>query len=177
MRWLFRTSDRLVAGLALLGTLGILAMMLHVTADVILRSTLSISVPATIELVTRYYMITLVLLPLGWVEWKQQMVTVEAFSGVFGEAGIRWLDTLVALLAAGFYALFTLATWEKAAEQFDLGAYVMALDLAVPVWPTYFVLPLSFALACLVCLIRILRLHHPLATDQDGNETGERHVD
>lgn len=161
MRWLYQLSDRLVAGLALLGTLGIIAMMLHVTLDVVLRSTLSISVPATIELVTRYYMITLVLLPLGWVEWKQQMITVEAFASVFGDAGVRWLDSLVALLAAGLYGIFTLATWDKAVEQFALGAYVMALDLAVPVWPTYFVLPLSFALAGLVCLIRIVRLHHP----------------
>lgn len=161
MRWLYQTSDRLVAALALLGTLGIVAMMLHVTVDVVLRSTLSISVPATIELVTRYYMITLVLLPLGWVEWKQQMITVEAFTSLFGKAGIRWLDSLVALLAALFYGLFTVATWDKAVEQFELGAYVMALDLAVPVWPTYFVLPLSFALAGLVCLIRIMRLHFP----------------
>lgn len=160
MRWLYHLSDRLVASLALLGTLGIIAMMLHVTLDVLLRSTLSISVPATIELVTRYYMITLVLLPLGWVEWKQQMITVEAFSALLGEAGVRWLDSLVALLAAGIYGVFTLATWTKAVEQFELGAYVMALDLVVPVWPTYFVLPLSFALACLVCLIRIVRLHH-----------------
>lgn len=160
MRWLYQLSDRLVAGLALLGTLGIIAMMLHVTLDVVLRSTLSMSVPATIELVTRYYMITLVLLPLGWVEWKQQMITVEAFASILGEAGVRWLDSLVALLAAGLYGIFTLATWDKAVEQFELGAYVMALDLAVPVWPTYFVLPLSFALAGLVCLIRIVRLHH-----------------
>lgn len=155
MRWLTRVTDKATAGLALLGTLGVAAMMVHVTLDVIARAVWSVSIPATLELVTRYYMITLALLPLGWVEWKRQMITVELFSGLFGSMGIKVIDALVALLSAGIYLVFTQATWSKATEQYELGAYVMSLDFPMPVWPTYFVLPLAFALAALVSLARI----------------------
>lgn len=158
MNWLFRLTDRTTAGLALMGTLGVAAMLVHVTLDVIARTIWSVSIPATLELVTRYYMITLALLPLGWVEWKRQMITVELFSGLFGQRGIKVIDALVALLSAIVYIAFTQATWSKAIDQYELGAYVMSLDFPMPVWPTYFVLPLAFALAALVSLVRIPQL-------------------
>ena len=158
MNWLFKMTDRTTAGLALLGTLGVAAMMVHVTLDVIARTIWSVSIPATLEIVTRYYMITLALLPLGWVEWKRQMITVELFTGLFGQQGVKIIDALVAVLSAVVYIAFTQATWIKAMEQYELGAYVMSLDFPMPVWPTYFVLPLAFALAALVSVVRIPRL-------------------
>ncbi|MEZ5534825.1 MAG: TRAP transporter small permease [Thiolinea sp.] len=153
--------DRATVFLALLGTLGIVAMMLHICADVILRSLFDFSIPATLELVTRYYMIMLALLPLGWVEWRREMIAVEAFSGIYGPHGIRWLDVLVSLLSALIYILLMLATWSKAMEQYEIGAYVMSLNFKMPVWPTYFVLPLAFSLASLVTLVRIPLILNP----------------
>ncbi|GGX72102.1 TRAP transporter small permease [Saccharospirillum salsuginis] len=158
MNWLFKLTDRTTAGLALLGTLGVAAMMVHVTLDVIARTLWSVSIPATLEIVTRYYMITLALLPLGWVEWKRQMITVELFTGLFGQQGVKIIDALVAILSAVVYIAFTQATWIKAVEQYELGAYVMSLNFPMPVWPTYFVLPLAFALATLVSVVRIPQL-------------------
>ncbi len=84
MAVLYRLTNRVAIGLALLGTVGILLMVIHVTLDVVLRSTLSVSVPATVELVTRYYLITMALLPLGWVEWRREMIAVEALEGLMG---------------------------------------------------------------------------------------------
>lgn len=158
MNVFFKLVNRLTAGLGLLGTLGLVAMMIHVTADVIGRTFWSVSIPATIEIVTRYYMITLVLLPLGWVEWSGKMITVDVFTDILGPKVIPYTDTLVALLSAFVYVMFTQATWLKAVEQYELGAYVMSLDTPIPVWPTYFVLPASFALATFVCLARIPQL-------------------
>lgn len=168
MAWINRIANRMTVGLALLGTLGIVAMMLHVTLDVVLRTTLSVSIPATLEIVTRYYMITLALLPLGWVEHQRSMISVEALSALFGTLGKRLIDVLVALLSAAIYFIFTVATWEKAVDQFDQGSYVMSLDFPMPVWPTYFVLPVSFGLAMLVCLVRIPRLLTQTTPDSDA---------
>ncbi|SEG75004.1 TRAP transporter small permease [Marinobacterium lutimaris] len=155
MSLLVKLAERSSVCLALLGSLGILAMMLHIVLDVVLRATLSVSIPSTLEIVTRYYMVTLALLPLAWVEWRKQMIFVESLSGMFGACVTRWLDALVALLSAGIYLVLVVATWNKAVEQYDIGAYVMSLDFPMPVWPTYFILPLAFALAALVSLVRI----------------------
>ena len=104
MAVLYRLTNLAAVGLALLGTLGILLMVVHITLDVVLRSTLSISIPATLELVTRYYLITLALLPLGWVEWRRNMISVEALEGLMGPRLIRISDVLVSLLSAAIYA-------------------------------------------------------------------------
>lgn len=156
MSGLNRLADQLSRALALLGTLGIAAMLIHVTLDVVLRSTMSYSIPATLEIVTRYYMVTLALLPLAWVEHQRNMIAVEAVTDVLGERFKAWTDVLVAVISLLIYFIFMVATWTKAVEQFERGAYVMSLDFPMPVWPTYFVIPISFGLACLVCLIRLI---------------------
>ncbi len=155
MAALYRLTNRAAVGLAMLGTLGILLMVVHITLDVILRSTLSVSIPATVELVTRYYLIAMALLPLGWVEWRREMIAVEALEGLMGPRLVRLSDVLVALLSAGIYAVLAVATWGKAMEQYAIGSYVMSLNVSIPVWPTYFVLPLAFALATLVSVARL----------------------
>lgn len=166
MNTLSRIADKLTDALSYLGMVGILAMMLHICADVIARTVFEVSVPATLEMVTRYYMLMLVLLPLAWVERKHFMIVVEAFSGVFGKLGLKLLDVLVAIVCIGVYSVLAVSTWEKAMEQFNVGAYIVALDTQIIVWPGYFVLPLGFGLAALVCLVRIpLRLFPQSAPD------------
>lgn len=155
MAWLYRLVNHVSMGLGLLGTISILLMVTHVTLDVILRSTLSVSVPATLEMVTRYYLITLALLPLAWVEWRKEMIAVEALESLMSPVLIRISDVLVSLLSAGVYGILMIATWAKAMEQYQIGSYVMSLNFPMPVWPTYFALPLAFGLAAIVCLIRL----------------------
>jgi TRAP-type C4-dicarboxylate transport system permease small subunit len=143
--------------LALLGTLGIIAIVLHVSLDIVLRTTIRVSMPATLEMVTRYYMILLALMPLGWVEWKNRMISVEIVSDFFGATLKRWQDILIAVFSLLLYVAFTWATWDKAIDQYNIGAYVTTLNQRLPVWPTYFVLPLAFGLAAFVCTVRILQ--------------------
>ena len=65
MGMLSRVLDSLTSVLSYLGMIGILAMMLHIASDVIARNIFGVSVPATLELVTRYYMLMMALLPLA----------------------------------------------------------------------------------------------------------------
>ncbi|AQU84362.1 C4-dicarboxylate ABC transporter permease [Halomonas sp. 'Soap Lake  len=155
MAVVYRLTNLAAVGLAMLGILSILLMVVHITLDVVLRSTLSISIPATLELVTRYYLITLALLPLGWVEWRREMISVEALESMMAPWLIRVSDVLVSVLSAAIYIVLAVATWDKAVEQYQIGAYVMSLNVPMPVWPTYFALPVAFALAALVCVVRL----------------------
>ena len=161
MNTLSRIVDKLTVGLSYLGMIGILAMMVHICTDVIARTVFEISVPATVEMVSRYYMLMLVLLPLAWVENKRFMIVVEAFSEKFGKLGLRILDILVAITCIGVYSVMAVSTWEKAIEQFEIGAYVIALDTQVIIWPGYFALPFGFGLAALACVARIPLLLFP----------------
>lgn len=159
MNRLFRISASLTNVLSFLGMVGVMAMMIHICADVIARTLFDISVPATLELVTRYYMLMLVLLPLAWVERNRCMIVVEVFSGAFGDAVIRLIDAIVALACSIVYIILAISTWQQAVGKYDVGAYIVALDTQIILWPGYFVLPISFALAGVVCLIRIPHLY------------------
>lgn len=155
MATLYRLTNWVAVGLAMLGALGILLMVVHISMDIVLRTALSVPIPATAELVTRYYLLTLALLPLGWVECRKEMIAVGALEGLMKPWLMRLSDVLASLLSAATYTVLAVATWGKAMEQFAIGSYVMSLDFSVPVWPSYFVLPIAFTLAAVVCVMRL----------------------
>lgn len=156
MNTLSRLADKFTEFLSYVGMIGVLAMMMHICADIVSRTLFGVSVPATLEMVTRYYMLMLVLLPLAWVEKNRAMIAVEVFSGVFCKLCDRVLDVLVSLACAGVYFILLISTWQKAVEQYNIGSYIIALDTQIYVWPGYFTLPFGFGMAALVCLLRIL---------------------
>lgn len=154
----FRASDQVIRVLALVAAVGLVVMMLHICIDVVLRATLSRPIPATVEIVSRYYMIAITFLPLAWVERRNGMVSVEIVDAFLPKPVIRFSDVLVALLAAAIYALLAYTSWQLAMRNYTSGTYVMAMRVPVVVWPTYFILPLGFALASIVTLMRAIRL-------------------
>jgi TRAP-type C4-dicarboxylate transport system permease small subunit len=87
--WTFWTVFRAHAQfLALVGAIGVLLMMLHVGADIASRNIFGRPIPATNEIVSRYYMVLIAFLPLAWVEQRRRsMVSVEVLDSVLGPTG------------------------------------------------------------------------------------------
>ena len=150
--------DRLVVrisdGLALLGAVGVVAMLVHITAYVVMRQFSHSPVPATVEIVSYYYMVLIAFLPLAWAERRGEMISIEIFAPLLtGRIG-RINEIFVALVTAGVYAVLTYTTWLVAMREFSARSFVISLSVVIPVWPGYFVLPIGFALAALVTLYR-----------------------
>lgn len=149
-----RLADLVTRFLALVASIGVMAMMVHVCLDVALRAITGAPLPATVEIVSRYYMVLVAFLPLAWVERRNGMVSVEVFEAMMPPAVQRLSDIAVALLAVAIYAVMTATTWITALDNFQSGTFVIALNTAVPVWPGYFLPPLGFGLACLAVAVR-----------------------
>ncbi|KRA47420.1 TRAP transporter small permease [Devosia sp. Root635] len=150
--------DRLVVrisdGLALLAAVGVVAMLVHITAYVITRQFTHSPVPATVEIVSYYYMILIAFLPLAWAERRGEMISIEIFAPLMkGRVG-RINEIFVALVTSGVYAVLTYTTWLVAMREFSARSFVISLSVVIPVWPGYFVLPVGFCLAALVTLYR-----------------------
>lgn len=146
--------NAVTSGLALLGAIGVVAMLVHVTAYVIMRYAVSMPVPATVEIVSYYYMILIAFLPIAWAERRGDMISVEVFAQFFtGRLG-RVVDTFVALLTCGAYTILAYTTWTVAMREFAARSFTISLSVAIPTWPSYFILPVSFALAAIVTLYR-----------------------
>ena len=150
--------DRLVVrvtdGLALLGAVGVVAMLVHITAYVILRNLAAAPVPATVEIVSYYYMVAIAFLPVAWAERRGDMISVEIFAHLLtGRVG-RINDAFVGILTGGVYLMLTYTTWIVAMREFSARSFVISLNVAIPVWPSFFILPVAFALAALVSIYR-----------------------
>ncbi len=160
---------RITSGLALLGAAAVVLMLAHVTAYVVLRHVLSAPVPATVEIVSSYYMIAVAFLPLAWAERRGDMIVVEVFGHLYPKPVRRWIDALVFLTCCAAYSALTYTTFLVALREFTAKSFVISLSLAVPTWPGYFVLPVSFALAALVCFHKAATVL--LATNTGGDAT------
>ena len=149
---------RATAFLALLGSVGVVVMLVHICAYVIGRHVAASPVPATVEIVSNYYMVLIAFLPLAWAERRGDMISVEVFGHLF-RGPLRRLDAaFVAAVTALAYSILAYTTWLVAMREFAVKSYVISLSMTIPVWPSYFILPLSFGLAMVVCLLRVALL-------------------
>lgn len=150
-----RTADRLAQALALIGAIGLTALLLHVSADVLTRNLLDRPIPATNEIASRYYMVAIAFLPLAWVERRGGMVRVEILDALASPRFMRVSEFLVSLLAAAVYFVLTYVTWVDALKSWRTGTFVDVLGHQIVVWPTSFLPMAGFALAGIVTLLRM----------------------
>ncbi len=155
MQALTRIRDASLLALAAIGVLAILALMAHVTTDVVLRNIFNRPVPATYEIVTNYYMIALAFIPLAFVEKSGGMVSVEIIEPFLTPSMLRLSDRLVALLSTAIYLLLAWVTFEASLRTFAAGTFVLAQSITIPTWPAYFLPPLGFMLAAVVTAVRL----------------------
>lgn len=150
-----RIRDVLLNLLALIGALSVVALMLHVASDVVLRNTLNTPIPATYEIATNYYMVAMAFIPLAWVERGDGMVRVEVLESMLGPKFLRASDVFVDVFSTMIYLTLAWFTFKSGISSFNAGTFVMAQSLSVPTWPAYFLPPLGFALAGMVTLVRV----------------------
>ncbi|WP_425049563.1 TRAP transporter small permease [Psychromarinibacter sp. S121] len=156
MHAILRLRDIALSGLALIGAVAVIALMLHVVADVAMRNLTNTPIPATFEIVTHYYMVALAFIPLAWVERSGGMVQVEVMEGLMSPAMTRVSDWLVALLSTAIYVALFWVTLQTALKNFDTGTFVMSQSTRLVTWPGYFILPAGFGLAALVTALRLI---------------------
>ncbi|MEJ8572102.1 TRAP transporter small permease [Microbaculum marinum] len=143
--------DVAIRCLVALGAASIVLMMVHITVDIVLRA-LGTPIPATIEIVASYYMPLVAFLPLAWVERNRAMIVVEVFGDFYGPRMMRWSNAATALFCAAVYAALAYMSLQEALGEFETRSYLLSVTVRVPVWPAYFILPVSYLLAAVVCV-------------------------
>ncbi len=158
-----RLSDvfgRLLAGLALLGSLLLLAMMLIIVADVALRNLAIPGMPQGLawsnevsELLL--YLITMCVAP--WLLRQGQHIRVDIVLRAVPRGlawGLEWVADLVGLVACGVMALYgAVATWAS----YSAGALNIK-TLVTPEWWALAPLPVVFVLLAIEMAFRMNRL-------------------
>ena len=160
--------SRLIDSLTVISGLAIALMMLHITVDVILRNFLNYPLPGTITIVSYYYMAIAAFMPLAFAEQKQAHISVEVVTEMMPKVVQKHLAGWMLLFSAAVFALMTLRSWEEAMSKYGIKASIVQGEDSLPVWPTYFMLPLG---CCLMFLVVAYKFIVYLTNQPSGLET------
>lgn len=152
-----RLLDKASNLLALIAGCGVILMMLHINLDVAMRYIFSAPFANTIEIVSTYYIVAIVFLPLAAVERTNANIVVEFLAQYLPKRKAELLIAVVAILSALYFAAFAWRTGIDAMHKYSVGEIALG-NSQITVWPTRFYLPIGCGLLVLILLNKARRL-------------------
>ncbi|HPE61717.1 MAG TPA: TRAP transporter small permease subunit [Thiolinea sp.] len=140
------------------GGIILVLMMLQVVVDVFMRSFLGAGFPATADLVGKYYMVAVSVLPLALTELKRRHIEATVFTQHLSGPALKTVLLFGFLVFGAVLAVLTYGSALEALSKTARGAYIDAGLIRFITWPSYWILPFSFGLALVVIVIRIIEV-------------------
>jgi len=147
------TFDGLIALLVLAGEIIVAILCLHIVAEIAANWLFSSPIDGTTSIVSRWYMIPLVFLPMAYIERQNGHISADIFTRRLGPRASLLLDAVIALSLVCFCALFVWQTVGQALEATRANEQIELVDSAIPVWPTRWFVPLGFFTMGLAALL------------------------
>jgi TRAP-type C4-dicarboxylate transport system permease small subunit len=157
VRFTTNVIDRITTAMAIVAGIAVALMMIHTTISIIARSGFDYALTGTITIVSNYYMIIVVCLPLAWVERNDAHISVDVLTNHFSRSAQARLFGWTYLLSALVFALVAYASWEEAVTKYNLGLISVERDIAIPTWVGYFAVPLGYGMGTVYALLRFVR--------------------
>src|SRR5690606_14694108 len=99
----------------------------------------------TTEIVSYYYMVAIVCLPLAYLELRDEHITVDIFYLQMPMWLKRCVFVFACLVSAGFFTLFAYQSWLDSLRAMAVRDAVAGAAM-IEIWPSRFFMPLGFAL-------------------------------
>lgn len=142
--------------LAWIGSIAIIFMMLHTVAEAALRYMFAITIPGTEEIISGYYMVAVVFLPLALVQLERGHIMIELFTMWASPRVKALIDGLVYVACSGALAMMTYAAAGKAIEMTHKNEIWTGL-IDVTIWPARWLYPLGTVVMMLVMIVQAAR--------------------
>lgn len=156
MRLIGRVLSVVTDFLTIIAGVTLLVMMLHISAEVVSRFFFNRPLPATIAIVSDYYMVIAAFIPLALCQKRDAHISVEVVMQLFPQTVQRHAYRWAWLYSAAVFGLLTWTSWIQAETKRASGSYVMELGVKVPIWPGYYALPIGFGLITLVLVYQFV---------------------
>jgi TRAP-type C4-dicarboxylate transport system permease small subunit len=151
-----RAIRGLAIGLAALGAVAVLLMLLQTVADVALANLAGRPIPGNLEVISLYHMVALVFLPLAFVEMRHEHISVDLVVRLLPRGAQRVILVVSYLVSAAFFAVLFYQTLLDAMASWRLGEITMGA-IYVTVWPAKFALPAGFLAILLMVTLHAWR--------------------
>lgn len=156
MRILLGTIRWLNISAVAVACLVMLLMMAHITLDVGVRYFVNGQIVGTLEWVSFYYMVALVFLSLGYVEYKNENIRVDLFAQMMPKPLQLGLYVFACVLGLIFFGMLFWQSLLDAIRATGRAEEAMS-NFRFYIWPARWALPLGFAAALLAVLANLLR--------------------
>lgn len=161
----FEYAEKLAQLQLIVAALAVLALLLTISLDVILRATVNAPFSATIEIVSFYYMIPIVFFPIMFLEVSDGHIETDLFFRLFPQRMKQFSYAIAGILTIGIYSLLTYVTLKQAISSTQAREVSMGVSL-LPIWPARWVLPVVFSSSAVAALILSIK-HIMNGTDDD----------
>ncbi len=126
-----------------IGGLAVTLMLVHVTLDVLLKHFFSMPINGTLEIVSLYYMVAAVFLPLGIVQRARGHIVVEVFTQHLRPRAIAGFNGASGLLGVLFLGALTIMSGIEAVDRTLTLERWDVVFFYLPVWPTRWFVPVG----------------------------------
>lgn len=157
MNWIDRTLGASTHLLTFSGGVLVMAMMLHIVADVLSKWLFNFPLDGTLEIVSHYYMVGLIFLPLAFVQQKGSHIVAEIFTQNLADRARAGLEGVVGIFMFVYVVVFV---WTSAGEAIDKTRdfeYLEATEFFITIWPTRWFLPIGFGFMGLYAIHQAVR--------------------
>ena len=157
-----------------LGALALVAMMVHVTADVLLKITLNWPVAGTLEIVSYVYMVACTFLPLAHLQASRSLIVVEFFTQNLTKWSLLKLETFIAPLSVAYLGTLAIVGGIRAYSKMELGETQDATYFELPVWPMRWIFAAALAITALVALHQFMTDCRRLSSGPGGQDASPK---
>ena len=133
-------------------------MALHVVLDVTLRYTFNTPLPGTVSFVSFYYMVTVIFVPLAYVQSKREHFFAEIVTSRLPQHIVRLIDAGCLAVMALLLFFLVWCTANYALTMTLAGASVETGFFTIPTWPTRWFVPFGLGLMALYASLQAARL-------------------
>lgn len=147
--------DVIVGACSVVAFLAILIMMLQIVGDVIGRYFLNSPIDGTMAIVSNWYMVAVIFLPLALVQRHKQHVVTTYFIDKLSPTMQRHMKAMGDIVMMITFAVFGYFAMEKALLCFDMGEFVEE-SYRIIIWPVHFFLPIGAWALCLQLIFDIV---------------------
>ncbi|MCX7567988.1 TRAP transporter small permease [Sulfitobacter sp. F26169L] len=151
-----KVLSTLAKAASFIGTLCVIAMMLHVTADVVGRYVFNAPISGTIVVVANYYMILLVFLAIGVAEEKRAHISVEFVTDMMPQRVQNGFSVFSGILTAAVITILMIAGYNEAIKKTNIGATMEQGSSMIEVWQSYWAIPVGAGLMVLIAAYRVI---------------------
>lgn len=160
--WLVR---KVSWGLTILAGLLLSLMMLQIVIDVGLKYIFNSPIEGNLEVVSFYYMVGVVFLPLAMVELRHEHINVDLFVQMLPLRGRSYVYVFGCGVSLVFFGILAYQTFLDAIHATRINEVMMG-SIYVTIWPSRWFLPAGFTLIGLAIVIHAVKaLRDPLVFD------------